>query len=80
LNKILSDEWKQMSEDTKSPYVKKFKEAWKEYSAKMSAWEEEMVRQGKESLIRVGSRPVKSPSAGQPKSVKKDKSSNLHRV
>ena len=81
LNKILSKEWKELSDDKKSPYVKKFKEAWKEYQTKMSSWEEEMVRQGKESLIRAGSRPVKMRSAGRPKSAIKEikKSSNLHR-
>ena len=47
-----------MTPEEKAPYVKKYQEAYKVFEKKLVEWEEEMVRQGKESLVRNQSRPV----------------------
>lgn len=61
--KELSKTWKTMTPEEKAPYAQKYQEAYKTYEKKLAEWEEEMVRQGKESLVRSRSRPI----AGTPK-------------
>lgn len=53
---MFGEEWKQLSDEKKAPYIAKYKEEFKNYALKISEWEAEMVRQGKESWIRVSSK------------------------
>lgn len=54
----MGKKWKTLSPEEKTSYTLKYQEAYKIYEKKLSEWEEEMVRQGKESLIRAKSRPT----------------------
>lgn len=53
-----------MPAEEKIPYKTKYQEAFKVYEKKLAEWEEQMVREGKDSLIRTRSRPL---STGTPK-------------
>ncbi len=56
--KDISKKWNSMTSEEKAPYTKKYQEAYKAFEKKLVEWEEEMVRQGKESLVRNQSRPT----------------------
>lgn len=60
--KVMSKKWSSMTDDEKLPYKTKYQDAYKIYETKIVEWEEEMVRQGKESLIRSRSRPTSTPN------------------
>lgn len=55
---MLLEKWNSRSQEDKKKYEEKFQAAKQEYEKKMIEWEAEMIRQGKESLVRQKSRPT----------------------
>ncbi|KAI9551952.1 hypothetical protein GHT06_022289 [Daphnia sinensis] len=61
--KEISKKWNNLTPEEKAPFKLRYQEAYKAYEKNLVEWEEEMVRQGKESLVRSRSRPAH----GEPK-------------
>lgn len=56
--KEISKKWNDLTAEEKTPYKLRYQEAYKVFEKNLVEWEEDMVRQGKESLVRTGSRPA----------------------
>lgn len=61
--KEISKKWNNLTPEEKAPFTLRYQEAYKAYEKNLVDWEEDMVRQGKESLVRTRSRPAN----GEPK-------------
>ncbi|CAL8109650.1 unnamed protein product [Orchesella dallaii] len=50
--KTLGEAWKSMSEAEKAPYVAKYQDTLKAYEKAMVKWEDKMIKQGNDDLVR----------------------------
>lgn len=56
ITKLLAKEWKLLDSESKKHYSEQYKQGLADYAVNISKWEEEMIRQGKEYLVRPQSR------------------------
>jgi len=60
--KTLSEAWKSMSEAEKAPYLKKYKENQEIHSKSLERWEEKMLKQGNDDMVREETRKTAAKS------------------
>jgi len=63
--KKFAESWKSMSEAEKAPYTTKYKENRDSYMKTLAKWEEKMIKQGHDDLVRESSRNSPTRSRGK---------------